>query len=157
MLIFDSRSVKNTYLASVKGYDGGKKISGIKLHIGVDINGLPHTLLVTAANVSDRDGTIEMLEIYAPELPKVSKALCDGGYTGEDFASAVKFLIGAEVEIAKRCELHKFEVIPKRWVVERTFAWFDNCRRLWKNCERLVHTSLQLAVLASITLILKRW
>ena len=157
MLILDAKSIKNTYLSKEKGYDGGKKISGIKLHIGVDTNGLPHALFVTTANVTDRDGAIDMLEIYAPELPSVSKTLCDGGYTGEDFAVAVEMILGAEVEIAKRSELHKFAVIPKRWVVERTFGWLENCRRLWKNCERHIHTTLQMTVLAFIGLILNRW
>jgi transposase len=157
MIIIDAKSIKNTYLANEKGYDGGKKVSGIKLHVGVDILGLPHAMIVTTANVTDRDGAIEMLEICGPELPNVKKALCDGGYTGETFTFAVKKLIGAEVEIAKRNELHKFEVIPKRWVVERTFGWLENCRRLWKNCERLMRTSLQMTTLAFISLLLNRW
>ena len=157
MIIIDAKSIKNTYLASLKGYDGGKKISGIKLHIAVDILGLPHAVFITTANVTDRDGAIEMLEIHAPELPNVLKALCDGGYTGEGFASAVKLLLDAEVEIAKRNELHTFAVIPKRWVVERSFGWLENCRRLWKNCERYIHTSLQMTTFAFIALILNRW
>jgi len=157
MVIFDAKSIKNTYLAELKGYDGGKKISGIKLHIAVDTNGLPHAWFITTANVTDRDGAIEMLEIHASDLPRAMKALCDGGYTGEDFEFAVKCIIGAEVEIAKRNELHKFAVIPKRWVVERTFGWLENCRRLWKNCERKLHTSLQMTVLALISLLLNRW
>jgi transposase len=157
MIILDAKSIKNTYLASLKGYDGGKKISGIKLHIGVDINGLPHAMFITTANVTDRDGAVNMLKIYAPELPNVLKILCDGGYTGENFAVAIKEILGAEVEIAKRNELHKFAVIPKRWVVERTFAWLENCRRLWKNCERHIHTSFQMTTIAFIALILNRW
>ena len=134
-----------------------KKISGIKLHIGVDTNGLPHAICVTTANVTDRDGALEMFELYAPNLSNVAKTLCDGGYTGENFASAVKILISAEVEVAKRNELHKFAVIPKRWVVERTFAWLENFRRLWKNCERKIHNSLQMTTLAFIALLLKRY
>jgi len=157
MIILDAKSIKNTYLASQKGYDGGKKISGIKLHIAVDINGLPHALFITTANVTDRDGAVEMLEIYAADLPGVLKALCDGGYTGESFANAVERILGADVEIAKRNELHKFAVLPKRWIVERTFGWLENCRRLWKNCERYIHTSLQMSTLAFIALILNRW
>jgi transposase len=157
MIILDAKSIKNTYLAALKGYDGGKKISGIKLHIGVDTLGLPHATFITTANVTDRDGAIEMLEIHASELPKVLKALCDGGYTGEKFACAVKMILGAEVEIAKRSELHKFAIIPKRWVVERTFGWLENCRRLWKNCERHIDTSLQMNTFAFIALILNRW
>jgi len=157
MIVTDSKSIKNTYLASEKGYDGGKKISGIKLHVGVDTNGLPHALWMTTANVTDRDGAIEMLETCAPNLSSVAKVLCDGGDTGEDFAFAVKCIINAEVEIAKRSELHKFAVIPKRWVVERTFAWLEHFRRLWKNCERYIYTSLQMTVLAFIALLLKRY
>jgi len=156
MVILDAKSIKNTYLAGERGYDAGKKISGIKLHIGVDTNGLPHALFMTTANVTDRDGAVEMLEIHASNLSRVEKALCDGGYTGEDFAIAVECIIGAEVEIAKRNELHTFAVIPKRWVVERTFGWLENCRRLWKNCERLIHTSLQMTTLAFVALLLNR-
>ena len=157
MIIIDAKSIKNTYLAEEKGYDAGKKVSGIKLHIGVDTCGLPHALCATTANITDRDGAIEMLEMFAPNLSSVAKALCDGGYTGEDFAFAVEFLINAEVEIAKRNELHKFAVIPKRWVVERTFGWLEHFRRLWKNCERKLHTSLQMTVLAFVALLLKRY
>ena len=157
MVILDAKSIKNTYLARAKGYDGGKKISGIKLHIGVDTNGLPHSWFITTANVADRDGAVEMLEIHVSDLSRVKKVLCDGSYTGEDFAIAVECIIGAEVEIAKRSELHKFAVIPKRWVVERTFGWLENCRRLWKNCERLIHTSLQMTVLALVALLLNRY
>ena len=156
MIIIDAKSIKNTFLAEEKGYDAGKKVSGIKLHIGVDTNGLPHAMIMTTANVTDRDGAIEMLTTCAPNLDNVAKALCDGGYTGVNFANAVESLINAEVEIAKRNELHNFAVIPKRWVVERTFGWLENFRRLWKNCERKIHTSLQMTVLAFIVLLVKR-
>ena len=136
---------------------GEKKISGIKLHQAVDTNGLPHGLNVTTANVSDRDGALELIKDYAPNLSNVAKVLCDGGYTGENFANAVETLIGAEVEVIKRNELHKFVVIPKRWVVERSNAWLEKFRRLWKNCERKIHTSLQMTVLAYISLLLRRY
>jgi len=66
-------------------------------------------------------------------------------------------LLGAKVEVAKRSELHKFVVIPKRWVVERSFAWLEKCRRLWKNCERKINTSLQMVVLAFLRLLLNRF
>ena len=131
-----------------------KKISGVKLHLGVDTNGLPHAMSVTTANVTDRDGAVEMIRNCAPNLSDVAKVLCDGGYTGENFASAVGALIDAEVEVVKRNELHKFVVIPKRWVVERSNAWLEKFRRLWKNCERKLHTSLQMTVLAFISLLL---
>jgi len=89
-------------------------------------------------------------------LSKLLKVMADGGYTGEKFAQGVKLLTGAEVEIVKRNELHEFKVLPKRWVVERSFAWLDNNRRLWKNCERLLSTSLQMVNLAFIALLLRR-
>ena len=156
MAIVDSKSVKNAFSAEEKGYDGGKKISGIKIHLGVDTLGLPHGIHVTRANVTDRDGALEMLSKYAPRLSKVLKVLCDGGYTGENFAHAVMVLLKATVEVAKRKELHTFAVIPKRWIVERTFAWLDNFRRLWKNCERKIHTTHQMVTLAFISLLLRR-
>ena len=89
-------------------------------------------------------------------LTNVVNVLADGGYTDENFAASVKELIGANVEIAKQNELHTFTVIPKRWVVERTFAWLEKCRRLWKNCERKINCSLQFVVFAFIAIQLKR-
>jgi len=135
----------------------GKKISGIKIHIVTDTMGLPHGISATTANVGDREGVIEAIESYAPNLSNVSKILADGGFTGETFGKAVFLLIGAEVEIAKRSELHKFAVIPKRWIVERTFGWLENYRRLWKNCERKIENTVQMTVLAFISLLLRRW
>lgn len=149
--------MKNTDTAKEKGYDAGKKVSGIKRHIAVDSNGLPHAIHVTTANISDKAGAREMLELGKKSLCHVVKVLCDGGYTGKPFADAVRETIGADVEIVKRNELHQFVVLPKRWVVERTFAWLDKCRRLWKNCERKLHTSLQMVTLAFIALLLKRF
>ena len=155
-LIVDAQSVKTTDTAEQKGFDGGKLITGIKRHIGVDANGLPHMIHVTTANITDRTGALEGFAAYKDHLTKVQKVLADGGYTGEPFAAATFQILGAGVEIAKRNELHKFAVIPKRWVVERSFAWLEKCRRLWKNCERKINTSLQMTLLAFLTLLLKR-
>jgi len=121
----------------------------------VDVLGLPYAISVTTANVTDRNGAIEMFTGF--NMPTLKKLLCDGGYTGEDFALKIKELINAEVEIAKRPELHKFAVIPKRWVVERSFGWLDKCRRLWKNCERLLENTLNMVVFAFISILLKRY
>lgn len=155
-LIVDAQSVRNTDTAEQKGFDGGKLVSGIKRHIGVDTNGLPHAIHVTTANVTDRAGAIAMFKLCKDNLARVIKVLADGGYTGEPFASSVLQTLGASVEIAKRSELHKFAVIPKRWVVERSFAWLEKCRRLWKNCERKLNSSLQMTVLAFLVLLLRR-
>ena len=154
--IVDSQSVKNTDTADSKGYDAGKKVSGIKRHIAVDTQGLPHAIHVTTANVTDRAGALVMFDENRSGLNQVQKVLVDGGYTGKPFATAVQSLLGASVEVVKRNELHTFVVLPKRWVVERSFAWLEKCRRLWKNCERKLNTSLQMVVLAFMVLILKR-
>ena len=156
MLIIDAQSVKNTDPAEEKGYDGGKKISGIKRHLAVDTQGLPHFLGVTTANVSDKAGAKIMIAAGAGRLEKVLKVLVDGGYSGEPFEDFVRETIDAEVEVAKRNELHTFAVIPKRWVVERSISWLEKCRRLWKNCERKLSTSLAMMRLAFISLLLRR-
>ena len=157
MGIIDAQSVQNANTAEEKGYDAGKKVSGIKRHITVDTQGLPHAILVTTANVTDRDGAIQMISLNLNNFSIVEKFLVDGGYTGENFANAVKELTDADVEVVKRNELHKFVVLPVRWVVERSFGWIDNARRLWKNCERLLHNSLQMVILAFVAILLKRF
>jgi transposase len=119
---------------------------------------LPYAVLVTTANVSDRDGAVEMFSQPGfQKVPTLKKVLCDGGYTGEVFAAKIRDGIDAEVEIAKRPELHKFVIMPKRWIVERSFGWLDKCRRLWKNCERLIETSLNMVKLTFVSLLLKRY
>jgi transposase len=155
--IIDAQSVKNTDTAENKGYDAGKKVSGIKRHIAVDTQGLPHAIHITTANVTDRDGAEAMIINRKENLSDVKNALVDGGYSGEAFATKVKHLIGATVTVAKRSELHRFAVIPQRWVVERSFGWIEKSRRLWKNCERKINTSLQMVVLRFIELLLKRF
>jgi transposase len=155
-IIIDAQSVKNSDTAEEKGYDGGKQISGIKRHIAVDTNGLPHAILVTTANVTDRNGALQMFSSNTERLKNVRNVLADGGYTGENIALATKEILGWTVEFAKRNELHRFAVIPQRWVVERSFAWLEKCRRLWKNCERKLNTSLHMATLAFLVLLLKR-
>lgn len=111
---------------------------------------------MTTANVTDRAGALLAFSQHTEALSDVCNVLADGGYTGEPFADHVKDVLGAAVEIAKRSERHKFAVIPQRWVVERSFAWLEKCRRLWKNCERKLNTSVQMVVFAFLSLILKR-
>lgn len=152
----DAQSVKNTDTAEQKGYDAGKKVSGIKRHIAVDTQGLPHAVAVTTADVTDRQGALQAMDRCKANLSCVQSVLTDGGYTGEPFAQAVKDRLGATVQVAKRNELHTFAVIPKRWVVERSFAWLEKNRRLWKNCERKLNTSLQFVHLAFLILLLRR-
>jgi len=153
--IVDAQSVQNADTAEYKGYDAGKKTSGIKKrHIVVDSQGLPHAILVTTANITDRKGAIKMITLNLNNLSDVEKLLVDGGYLGKPFAEAVAQLCGAEVEVIKHDELHKFVVLPMRCVVERTFGWLDKSRRLWKNCERSLHSSLQMTILALISVLI---
>ena len=154
----DAQSVKNSDTAGQKGYDAGKKVSGIKRHIAVDTQGLPHASAVTTAEVTDRKGALQALQRCKPNLGQVQSLLCDSGYTGKPFAEGVGQILGEQVtvQIAKRSELHTFKVLPKRWIVERSFAWLEKNRRLWKNCERLLNTSLQFIHLAFLALLLRR-
>ena len=94
-----------------------------------------------------------MFALRQDDLGQVQNVLVDGGYAGEPFAEGVQELLGATVEVARRHELHTFAVLPQRWVVERSFGWLEKCRRLWKNCERKLNTSLQMVVLAFAALI----
>ncbi|OLI65757.1 transposase, partial [Xanthomonas oryzae pv. oryzae] len=137
-MIVDAQSVKNSDTAGQKGYDAGKKVSGIKRHIAVDTQGFPHAVAVTTAEVTDRQGALEALKRCRSGLGRVKRLLCDSGYTGDPFAEGVQDILGKHVtvQIAKRSELHTFKVMPKRWSVERSFAWLEKNRRLWKNCER---------------------
>ena len=157
-MIIDAQSVKNTDTAGLKGYDAGKKVSGIKRHIAVDTQGLPHAVAVTTAEVTDRKGALQALQRCKCGLKQVQSLLCDSGYTGKPFAQGVQEIVGGHVtvQIAKRSELHTFKVMPKRWIVERSFAWLEKNRRLWKNCERWLNTSLQFVHLAFLGLLLRR-
>jgi transposase len=157
-LIVDAQSVKNSDTAGQKGYDAGKKVSGIKRHIAVDSQGLPHAVAVTTAEMTDRKGALQALERCKGMLAGVQSLLGDSGYVGEPFAQGVRDTLGERVtvQIAKRSELHTFKVLPRRWIVERSFAWLEKNRRLWKNCERLLNTSLQFIHLAFLALVMRR-
>ncbi|BAE67639.1 ISXo3 transposase orfB [Xanthomonas oryzae pv. oryzae MAFF 311018] len=124
--------MKNSDTAGQKGYDAGKKVSGIKRHIAVDTQGFPHAVAVTTAEVTDRQGALEALKRCRSGLGRVKRLLCDSGYTGDPFAEGVQDILGKHVtvQIAKRSELHTFKVMPKRWSVERSFAWLEKNRRL---------------------------
>ncbi len=153
----DAQSVKNADTAGFKGYDAGKKVSGIKRHIAVDTLGWPHAVAVSTAEVTDRQGALQALKHSKAALAGVSRVLVDGGYTGRPFERGVRELLGEQVtvEVARRSQLHTFEVMPKRWIVERSFAWLEKNRRLWKNCERWLNTSLQFIHLAFLGLLLR--
>ena len=91
---------------------------------------MPHAISVTTADVTYRNGAIELLKINKNNLTDVKNVMADFGYSGENFEREVHKIIGSKVEIVTRNNVHKFSAIPKRWVVERTFAWFEKFRRL---------------------------
>jgi IS5 family transposase len=99
-VIIAALGVKNSDTAIDAGYDGGKKVSGIKRHIAVDSQGLPHAIHITTANVTDREGALEAFNSAYSSLSNVVNVLADGGYTGKKFASKVKEILGSYVEIA---------------------------------------------------------
>ena len=155
-LILDAQSVKNTDTAENSGYDGGKKIKSIKRTLAVDNQGLPQGIHVTTGDVSDRDAASSLLMLHADQFDLVQRIMVDGGYTGDKFASLVGNSIGADVIIAKQSDLKHGHVTPQRWVIERSFGWLEKCRRLWKNCERKLHTSTMMITLAFLRFMLKR-
>jgi transposase len=140
------------------GYDAGKKIKGKKRHILVDTQGLLLHALVHSADIQDRDGGVLVMATLFGLYPFLLKLYADGGYQGPIFQSAVrKILRQTEVEIVKRSDTAKgFAVLPKRWIVERTIAWLNRCRRLAKDWECLNRKGLAFLRLASIRLMLRK-
>src|ERR1035438_5183879 len=140
------------------GYDAGKKIKGKKRHILVDTQGLLLHALVHSAEIQDRDGGVLVMATLFGLHPFLLKLYADGGYQGPVFQSALHRVVRQiEVEIVKRSDTVKgFAVLPKRWVVERTFAWLNRCRRLAKDWECLNRKAVAFLRLASIRLMLRK-
>jgi len=155
--IIDAQSVKSTLVSSQdKGFDAGKKIKGIKRHIIVDTLGLILAVAIQSASVQDRDGAVSVIDKLMENWRKVIKIFADGGYAGK-LIGKVKDKFKIELEIIKRDELHTFKILPKRWIVERTFAWIDTNRRNSKNYERLNNTSVAIVHLSAIRIMLNRF
>lgn len=136
--IIDSQSVKaaETVSKDSRGFDAGKKVQGRKRHIAVDTIGLLLTVLVTAAGVQDRDGARPLLWNLRKAFRTVRQAWADSGYAGK-LVTWAKTRLKLKLQIVRRTELHKFIVLPRRWVVERTFAWITRSRRTVRDYERL--------------------
>jgi transposase len=141
-----------------KGYDAGKKISGKKRHILVDTEGLLMHAVVHPADIQDRDGGVLVLATLFGLFPFLKTLFADAGYQGPQFRGELaKRLPRLSVEIIKRSDTAKgFEVLPRRWVVERTIAWLNRCRRLAKDFENLNRNALTFIKLASIRLMLRK-
>ena len=156
--IIDSQSVKSTECSDGRGYDAGKKVNGRKRHVLVDTMGLILLALVLPANIQDRDGARQLLTAFfgQPSRRRVRHIWADGGYAGA-LVDWARQLWRCTVEIVKRSELHTFRVLPRRWVVERTFGWLGRYRRLNRDYERQAQTGEVMVYLAMIRLMLARF
>jgi len=154
--ILDSQSVKTTDVKGIRGYDAGKKVKGRKRHILVDTMGLLLMVLVHAASVQDRDGAKLLLDKAKHCFTRLRLIWADGGYKGK-LVKWVHRTCGWTLEIVKRDKgIKGFQVLPRRWVVERTFAWFGFYRRLSKDYEVLTETSEAMIHAAMVHLMVRR-
>ena len=158
--ILDSQSVKVSNHGGVRGYDAGKKIMGRKRHLLVDTLGLILHVVVHSAAVQDRDGARLVLQILLSRFGWLRCIFVDGGYAG-GLLAWVKNLLpgrGLRLEVVKRSDAnkHRFAVLPKRWVVERTFAWLSKFRRLAKDYELRTENSEAVILIAATRLMLTR-
>lgn len=155
--IIDSQSVKSTLVSSQdKGFDAGKRIKGIKRHIIVDVLGLILAVVIQGASVQDRDGAKPVIERLTAKWHKIKKIFADAGYNGK-LAEWVKTSFKIKFEIVSRKEQGRFKVLPKRWIVERTFAWLETNRRNAKNYERLNQTCVAMVHVSAIRRMLNRF
>lgn len=139
------------------GYDAGKKLKGRKLHALVDTQGLPLRVIVHSAGIQDRDGAALVLNKIRGRFPWLELVWADGGYNAHQVQAAVAKVPVLRVEIVKRSDDMKgFVVLPRRWVVERTFSWFGRNRRLNKDYENLADTLAAFVTIASIQLAVRR-
>ena len=154
--IIDSQSVKTTRHGGVRGYDGGKKVKGRKRHVVVDTMGLVWAVVVHAASVHDSRGALRVLARLSGQVPRLEKVLADGGYRGTP-GGLVWRTFGWLWRIVERDRASKgFAVVKQRWIVERTFGWFEGFRRLSKDYETLPASSEAMIELSMIRLMLNR-
>ena len=139
------------------GYDAAKKIKGRKIHPLVDVEGLPLRIVVHSAGIQDRDGAALVLNKIRESFPGLELVWADGGYNAHQVQTVAAANPGLRVEIVKRSDDVKgFVVLPRRWVVERTFSWFGRNRRLAKDYENLAQTLSAFVSLAAIQLAIRR-
>jgi len=155
--VVDSQSIKTTESGGVSGYDAGKKIKGRKRHIVTDTLGFMVGLVVHSAGIQDRDGAPEVLKSIRGSYPHLHHVFADGGYAGPKLRDALEDIGDWTIEIVKRSDTAEgFEVIPRRWVVERTFAWLNRCRRLAKDWEKSIESSQAWILIAHIRTLTRR-
>jgi transposase len=155
--IIDSQSVKTTSVGGARGYDGGKQVKGRKRHLLVDTLGLPLSFYVTPANVHDTYGARCLLAGLKYFVPRLKIIWADQAYQGHNLADWCTSTGDWKLEVVKRLSgTHGWSQQPKRWIVERTFAWLLRNRRLVVDYERKVQTSETLIEVAMIRLLLAR-
>jgi len=155
--IIDSRSVKTTRLGGLdRGIDGCKKVKGRKQHIITDTMGLLLAVVVHAANVHDSQSAFRVIGQLQYRFSHLVKIIADGGYRG-DLVENVKHAFGWTMQVVLRTDSNKgFQVVQKRWIVERTFAWFENDRRLCRNFELTFDSAEEMVKIAAIKLLMNK-
>ncbi|WP_102324117.1 IS5 family transposase [Komagataeibacter saccharivorans] len=155
--VIDSQSVKTTESGGISGYDAGKKVKGRKRHILTDTCGFLIFLPVHAADIQDRDGAVDVLAAIRKHFPWLRHIFADGGYAGNKLRSTLASMGKWTVEIIRRSDTARgFEILPRRRVVERTFAWLGRCRRLAKDWEKSLASSTAWTLIASIRMLTRR-
>ena len=155
--LIDSQTAKSSSMTEEKGFDGNKRVSGRKRHVMTDTLGLLMGVVVHNANIGEREGAKMLFDKVRGKYPDLKKILADQGYTGIDFARWVVIHFGWMVEIVtKVLGVAGFNVLPKRWIVERTFGWFNFQRRLAKDYEFLPACSEAMIRLSMIRIMLNK-
>jgi putative transposase len=157
--IIDSQSVKVADQAGARGYDAGKKVSGRKRHVAVDCLGLILAIMITPAAVQDRTAAKSLIQLLVTMYGRVQIIWADGGYLGAlvQWVKQLRPFGKLRLEIVRRCDRAKgFKVLPKRWIIERTFGWFTKSRRLCRDYEvRLDHSEAMIRI-CMIRLMIRR-